>query len=112
GPKIGQLAGRIKKAVGAEAGRLQGELDDLKAGPARLKRQIDELEGELAGLEPELEKLLLMIPQPPDPDVPDGAGSEGNVEIRRWSPPGFDPAKPFAGQKGFVAKSHAELGEI
>lgn len=112
GPKMGQLAGRIKKAVGAEASRLQAELDVLLAGPARLKSEIEGLERELEAIEPELETLLLMIPQPPDPDVPDGAGSEGNVEIRRWSPPGFDPAKPFAGQKGFNAKSHAELGEI
>lgn len=112
GPGMGQLAGRLKKAQGAEAERLQGELDELKAQPARLKARIDELEQELAGLEPELEKLLLMIPQPPDPDVPDGAGSEGNVEIRRWSAGGFDPARPFAEQKGFVARSHAELAQM
>ena len=112
GPKIGQLAGRIKKAVGAEASRLQAEMDELKAGPAALKQQIEGLDAELAGVEPELDKLLLTIPQPPDPDVPDGAGSEGNVEIRRWSPGGFDPKKPFAEQKGFTAKSHVELGEL
>lgn len=111
GPKMGQLAGRIKKAVGAEATRLQAEMDELKAGPAALKGQIEQLEADLAGIEPELETLQLMIPQPPDPDVPDGRGSEDNKEIRQWSPPGFDPAKPFAEQKGFVAKSHADLGE-
>ena len=112
GPKMGQLAAQIKKAVGDEAGRLQAEMDELKAGPAKLKQQIEELEQELAGLEPQLEELLLTIPQPPDPDVPDGIGSAGNVEIRRWSAGGFDPTKPFAEQRGFKAKSHAELGEM
>lgn len=112
GPRMGQLAGQIKKAVGAEASRLKAQMDELKAGPAKLKQEIEALEQELAGVEPELEKLLLTIPQPPDPDVPDGVGSEGNVEIRRWAAHGFDPKKPFAEQRGFKAKSHAELGEL
>ena len=112
GPKLGDLTKRIKAAVGAEAARLQGELDELKAGPAALKGQVEALEADLAAIEPELEALLLMIPQPPDPDVPDGAGSEGNVEIRRWSPAGFDPGKPFAAQRGFAPLGHAELGRM
>jgi seryl-tRNA synthetase len=41
--------------------------------------------------------------------VPPGKGSEDNVEIRRWSPEDFDPAKPFAENRGFAPKTHLEL---
>jgi seryl-tRNA synthetase len=40
-----------------------------------------------------------------------GESSEDNVEIRRWNPPWFDPAKPFAANKGFAPRTHIELGE-
>lgn len=111
GPRMGQLSKALKGADGDEKAKLQAEMEGLKAGPARLKAEIEGLETELAGVEPELQGLLLTIPQPPDADVPDGAGSEDNVEIRRWSPEGFDPATPFAEQRGFGAKSHTELAE-
>ncbi len=111
GPRMGQLSKALKGAEGEEKAKLQAEMEGLKAGPARLKAEIERLETELAGVEPELQGLLLTIPQPPDADVPDGAGSEDNVEIRRWSPDGFDPAAPFANQKGFAAKSHTEIAE-
>lgn len=110
GPKMGELGKRIKAAAGADAANLQAELDALKARPAAIKEQIEALESELAGVVPELDALLLMIPQPPDPDVPDGAGSDGNIEIRRWLPEGFDPGQPFVKQRGFVPKSHVDLG--
>ncbi len=109
GPRIGQIAGAIKKAEGAERERLQGELDELKARPAALKTQIAEAEREVAAAEPELQALLLQVPLPPDPDVPVGRTSEDNVEIRRWSPPGFDPARPFEANRGFKPKAHIEL---
>ncbi len=110
GPKMGQLSGRMKKAEGDEAAKLKAEMDELKAGPAKLKSAIEALEAEIATIEPELRRLLLTIPQPPDADVPDGAGGEDNVEIRQWTPPGFDPTQPFEAQRGFAARSHTDIG--
>lgn len=109
GPKMGQLAGRLKSAPEGERAALQAELDELKAAPARLKAQIQEMDAGLAAIDPELQALLLQVPMPPDADVPRGKGSEDNVELRRWSPPGFNPASSFGQNRGFAPKSHIEL---
>ena len=37
---------------------------------------------------------LLMIPNLPDPDVPDGLDESDNVELRRWWP-GMDEGQPL-----------------
>jgi len=34
---------------------------------------------------------------------PEGASAEENIELRRWHPPGFDPAPPFAAQRSLPA---------
>ncbi len=109
GPQIGKLAGALKKAQGDEAQRLQKELDELKSRPAALKAQVTVCEGELAKVEPDLHDLLLQIPLPPDDDVPVGASSNDNVELRRWSPGHYDLAKTFEQNKGFAPRTHLEL---
>ncbi|MBS0190491.1 MAG: serine--tRNA ligase [Phycisphaerales bacterium] len=109
GPLIGKLSGSLKQATGDEATRIQRELEELKARPAKLKAEISELEPQVAALEPQLQSLLLQVPLPPDADVPVGAGSESNVEIKRWSPPGFQLSKSFEENRGFKPKTHQEL---
>jgi seryl-tRNA synthetase len=109
GPQIGKLAGAIKKAGGAEKEGLERELESLKARPAALKGKIAEAEARVAELDPQVAEILLQVPLPPDGDVPVGTTSEDNVEISRWSPPQFDPAKPFKDQRGFEPKTHIEL---
>ncbi len=116
GPQMGRLAGQIKKASEAERPALAAQLDELKAKPAALKAKIQSREADLAALEPEFTALLLQVPLPPDADVPVGAGSDDNVEIRRWSPVGgsvggraFDSSKTFDSQRGFRPRTHIEL---
>ncbi len=120
GPQIGRLAGQLKKLGGAdgdEKQKLSAELDALKAKPAALKEKIAEAEARVAEFEPELNALLLTVPLPPDADVPVGASADDNVELRRWNPPagfngitgGFDPAKTYEQNRGFVPKTHIEL---
>ena len=111
GPLIGQLSAQLKKADPAQQADLQAQIDSIKSKPAELKGQITTLELELRSLDTDLHAQLLSIPLPPDADVPDGSSSEDNVEISRWSTPGFDPAVPFADQRGFVPKTHLELVE-
>lgn len=81
-----------------------------------MKAAIQELETKEQALEPQIRELLLQVPLPPDADVPVGAGSEGNVEIKRWHPPksdllpnGFDTTKSFEQNKGFKPKNHIDL---
>jgi seryl-tRNA synthetase len=109
GPEIGQLSGRLKSLQGPEKAALETKLAELKDKPARLKDRIHDLDQQLAAVEPEFNRLLLKVPLPPDPDVPVGAGSQDNVEISRWNPDWFDPARSFEENKGFPPKSHIEL---
>ncbi|MEN0019854.1 MAG: serine--tRNA ligase [Planctomycetota bacterium] len=111
GPQLGKLSGQLKKAEGDERAKLEAEIDAIKAKPAALKEQIQQLEQRAAGIDPELQSLLLAVPLPPDPDVPRGTSEADNVEVRTWSPDGFDLAKPFAASKGFEPKTHIELIE-
>ena len=111
GPQIGKLSGQLKSAEGADRDAIQAEIDELKAKPARLKDQIQDIEREVGELEPALNELLLQIPLPPDDDVPDGESDADNVEIRQWNPDGFETSKSFAEQRGFAPKTHVELAE-
>jgi seryl-tRNA synthetase len=109
GPRLGQLMGRIKAASGDEKSALEAEAESIKAAPARLKDEIQALDARIAAIEPELSEILLRVPQPPDDDVPVGAGSEGNVELRRWAPDGWDFSKSFEQNRGFRPRTHLEL---
>jgi len=109
GPQIGRLSGQLKKAEGDDRAALQAELDGIKAKPAALKEKLQALDAEIAEIEPQLGRLLLAIPQPPDSDVPIGASEADNVEIRKWDAPGLKGAKSFESQRGFAPKTHMDL---
>ncbi len=111
GPLIGKLKGAIAKAPPAEKPGLEAQLKELLDKPAALKEQIGELDEVVGRIEPELSRHLLTVPLPPDGDVPVGSSADDNVEVRRWNPPGFDPARPFEAQRGFKPRSHIELVE-
>lgn len=112
GLRIGALMGEAKKADPARKGAIEAELNDLRSKPAALKDRIQSLEKLVAEIDPRLDAMLLEIPQPPDADVPVGDGPEQNVEIRRWSPSGFDPSVSFEKQRGFRPRSHIELAKM
>ncbi|MBX3360006.1 MAG: serine--tRNA ligase [Phycisphaeraceae bacterium] len=111
GPQIGKLKGSLKGKHGAEADAIQKEIDALSAKPVALKSASHAIEAEITALDPELQSLLLQVPLPPDPDVPVGKGSEDNIELRRWSPPGFDLSKSFEANRGFKPLTHLQLIE-
>ncbi|MCC7406726.1 MAG: serine--tRNA ligase [Phycisphaeraceae bacterium] len=108
--EIGQLAGRLKKAAPGEKEQLRKQFEALQARPNQIKQREGELDAAIAELEPKRDAIWLSVPLPPDADVPHGKGSEDNVEISRWNPGWFDPAKSFAENKGFAPKTHLELG--
>ncbi len=107
---IGALAGRLKKAPPDEKAKLQEQMNQLQARPNEIKTREAELAAKVAELEPRRDALWMTVPQPADPDVPVGKGAEGNLEIRRWNSPWFDPRKSFHDNKGFEPKTHIELG--
>ena len=79
--------------------------EDTTAIFAELKKladQIKELDAELKTVEDELTTALLVIPNTPNDDIPDGADSDSNVEVRAdGTPRKFD----------FEPKAHWDLGE-
>lgn len=111
GPRIGQLMGKLKSVSGAEKAALEAEVEELRKKPAVLKDQIRVLEEKSVAIEPELNALLLQVPQPPDADVPVGSSSDDNIELRRWNPASFDTSKSFEANRGFSPRTHLELVE-
>ena len=102
GKQIGQLAGQLKKATGDEKARLEAERQRLQARPTELKAAETELDNKVTTLEPQIQELLLRVPQPADEDVPVGRDDSENVEIKKWG---------TVRQFEFVPKSHIELGQ-
>jgi seryl-tRNA synthetase len=77
----------LSKAVGGL--RRDGEVDKAEALQAE-SRALGDREGELAEeaerLATEVRDILLLVPNLPSADAPDGAGEEDNVELRRGGP--------------------------
>ncbi len=111
-------------AVDEEARKLRAQVESLRADRNRLSKEIPKLKGgekdnavsqvksvkdSLSATEPKLkeveerfEKLMLLVPSPPLPEVPEGESDDDNVEVRRFGePPNFD----------FPIKDHLELAE-
>jgi seryl-tRNA synthetase len=102
GKQIGQLAGRLKKVSGDEQTQLQEEMKKLQERPAALKVEEQQLDAQVAALDPEIQTILFRAAAPADTDVPVGKDDSENVEIKKWGEvPKFD----------FQPKSHIELGE-
>jgi seryl-tRNA synthetase len=101
--EIGPLMGQLKKATDpASKTSLEARIDSMRQRPAALKAQAAALEEQLRELDPQIDAILLTIPQPPDDDVPVGEGAEDNVELRRCGQlPTFD----------FTPRSHVEIGQ-
>jgi len=88
-----------------EIARLKKEKQDASALLAEMKQVSDlikQTDERVAELDAKQREFMLTVPNLLHPSVPVGAGSEDNVEIRRWgAPPQFD----------FAPKPHWEVGE-
>ena len=74
---------RIGEAIKGGATPDAPEVAELKAASVEAGRRIETIDAELAGVETEVEELLLRIPNPADPEVPIG-GEEANLTVRTW----------------------------
>src|SRR5918994_602922 len=93
-PRIEELRAR-RKLKGKPSEEQLVELE-------RLKEELQGLEGELAEVEAEVQRLLAAIPNPPDASVPDGA-TEDDAEVVRTvgEPPALDDPR-----------EHTEIGRF
>ena len=98
-----------RKRASKQVGQLIGQgmsVDDAKAQVnetlEKIASRIDTLTEEARKVQAQLEEMLLVIPNIPDEDVPQGFTEEDNVEVARWGEPGtFD----------FPVQDHVALGE-
>ncbi|MHC4499556.1 MAG: serine--tRNA ligase [Planctomycetota bacterium] len=91
-----------KNRIGKSIPRLAGdEKNSALARLAQLKQQEPELNDNIKQLQPELDALVLLVPQPIDEDVPFGKDDMQNVEIRKEG-----QIRSF----GFEPKDHVQLG--
>jgi seryl-tRNA synthetase len=77
-------------------------VDAAMAKVASLKADLDASAARLEQIQPEMQALLLAVPNLPHASVPVGADESGNVEVRKWGTPRkFD----------FTPKDHVDIGE-
>jgi seryl-tRNA synthetase len=89
------------RAIGEAKARGE-DIQPLRDEVAELGDQLKSAESELAGLQQNLDDLLLGIPNLPHESVPAGDSEEDNDEVLRWGePPVFD----------FEPKDHIDLGQ-
>ncbi|MFP6739823.1 MAG: serine--tRNA ligase [Planctomycetota bacterium] len=92
-----------QKKVGKEIATLEGDQKQaMIAKMGEIAGRIKAYEKELGPLEEEFENQMLLVPNIPAPEVPDGKTDEDNVLVREWGEvPQFD----------FPIKDHLEIGE-
>ena len=101
GKQIGQLAGQIKKAPPDQKATLEAQMKQLQERPAQIKQLEQSFETQIAELAPQIEEILLRVPQPAAPEVPRGKDDSENVELRTWG---------SIRQFDFTPKDHITLG--
>lgn len=89
-------------AEGKAPGDIRLEADRVQAELTELKPMIKELEDAEGPILAEFEQLMLTIPQPPDPEVPEGKDESENVELRR-----VGEIRKF----DFAPRDHVQLGQ-
>ena len=92
-----------QKGMGKKMGQASAEeRATLLERTTAIKQEIQELSGSEKELKERRHELLLLLPMPPAPEVPEGKDDAENIELRKVGEPRvFD----------FDAKSHVELGE-
>jgi seryl-tRNA synthetase len=77
-------------------------VDAVMAKVASLKADLDASAARLEQIQPEIQALLMAVPNLPHESVPVGSDEHGNVELRKWGTPR---------QFDFTPKDHVDIGE-
>jgi seryl-tRNA synthetase len=94
-----------RNAANAEMSKLPKGSPEFQAKRERLgalSNRIKELQKTVTDVEARIEEILLVVPNMPDPAIPDGASATDNKIVRSWG------AKPTF--NGFEPKAHWEVG--
>lgn len=102
GTEVDQLRGEQKQAGKLMAKATPEERATLLEAQKSLKGDLKAKEERLGALQAQIHELLLLVPNPPAAEVPDGKDDEENVELRRVGElPSFD----------FEVRDHVALAE-
>jgi seryl-tRNA synthetase len=97
-----------RNALSKQIGQLKSKgesADEVMAKVAALKDELERSSARLDALQPEMQALLLGVPNLPHESVPVGEDEHGNQELRKWGTP------RKAADFGFPVKDHVEIGE-
>jgi len=100
-----------RNALNKQIGPLKAKgepVDALMTEVNALKAEQESSATRLEAIQPELQALLLAVPNLPHESVPVGEDEHANVEVRRWSPQGGEGAAAPA--LGFEPRDHVDLG--
>lgn len=100
-----------RNALNKQIGPLKSKGESVEALMAEvnaLKAEQESSATRLEAIQPELQALLLAVPNLPHASVPVGDDENANLEVRRWSPQGGNGAD--APPLGFEARDHVDLG--
>ncbi len=85
--------------------KAKGESTDaVMSAVAALKTELETSAARLERIQPELQTLLLAVPNLPHASVPAGSDETGNVVVRSWGAPKTEV------QFGFTPKDHVDVG--
>lgn len=93
-----------RNALSKQIGQLKAKgesADAVMAEVAALKTELEQSAARLEQIQPEMQALLLAVPNLPHESVPVGADESGNVEVRKWGMPR---------QFDFAVKDHVDIG--
>jgi seryl-tRNA synthetase len=91
---------QLSKQIGQR--KAKGEsVDEIMAQVAGAKEELDRSAARLEQIQPELQALLLAVPNLPHESVPVGADEHANREVRRWGKP-----RAFT----FTPRDHVDVG--
>jgi seryl-tRNA synthetase len=99
---LAQRRNRANDEMKARAKEGPAAIEPLRADLRAVSQDLKEKEAQLKQVEEELERILLLVPNVPDPSVPVGQSEADNVVVRTWG------EKP---RFLFTPKQHFELGE-
>ena len=94
-----------RNQLSRQIGQLKGKgepVDGVMAQVAAIKDELEQSAARLEQLQPELQALLLAVPNLPHDSVPVGADDHANVVVRQWGVPR---------QLDFPVRDHVDLGE-
>jgi seryl-tRNA synthetase len=94
----GEANAKIRELAKTDKTAVEGARASLRA----LGDAVKQTEAELGQVETEIERALLLVPNPPDDSVPTGKDETENHVVRTWGEPQA---------YGFTPKPHWELGE-